>query len=195
MNKLRTRILILLSLPLVVMLLVTSGWRQFNAAAGAVGQGKGGEVIAKPTPTPKKTTTKRNTPSKTTNNSKSNQAAKSASEAASAAEMIFWNSIKDSANPDDYKEYLKEYPNGQFAGLANNRLSALEDAKRKAEEEAAKKRPGAVVKNNMGMEFVFIPPGTFMMGSEKQETATPVHRVIISKAFYLGRYHVTQAQW
>jgi hypothetical protein len=92
-------------------------------------QGKGGEVVAKPTPTPKKKTTKRNTPARTTNNSKTNQADKTASEAVAAAEMIFWNSIKDSTNPEDFRSYLKKYPDGQFADLANNRIRALEDAK------------------------------------------------------------------
>ena len=39
--------------------------------------------------------------------------------------MIFWNSIKDSTNPDDFKEYLKKYPNGEFADLAKNRLKTI----------------------------------------------------------------------
>jgi hypothetical protein len=37
-------------------------------------------------------------------------------------ELSFWNSIKNSTNPDDFKEYLKQYPTGRFAGLALNRL-------------------------------------------------------------------------
>src|SRR6266498_3250384 len=97
----------------------------FNRSASA-GQGKGGEVVAKPTPTPKKTPPKRNAPARTTNNSKTNQAAKSANEAASAAEMIFWNSIKDSTDPEDFRAYLQQYPNGKFAALAKNRLKILE---------------------------------------------------------------------
>jgi len=95
-------------------------------------QGKGGQVIAKPTPTPtpkKTTTTKRNVPSRVTNNSKTDQTSQSASEAASAAEMTFWNSIKDSTNAEDFRTYLKRYPTGQFAELANNRIRALEPAK------------------------------------------------------------------
>ena len=36
-------------------------------------------------------------------------------------ELTFWNSIKDSSNPDDYRAYLKQYPNGRFAALAKIR--------------------------------------------------------------------------
>jgi formylglycine-generating enzyme required for sulfatase activity len=170
------------------------------SARVAAPQGKGGEVVAKPTPTPKKTTPKRTTPARTTNNSKTNQATKSASEAASAAEMIFWNSIKDSANPDDYNEYLKKYPNGEFSGLARSRLSALETAKAEAarKEEDARNRPprGASVRNQIAMEFVWIPPGTFTMGSKNGRTnELPVHQVTFKQGFYMGRYEVTRPQW
>ena len=46
------------------------------------------------------------------------------------------------------------------------------------------------------MELVLIEPGTFMMGSESgRSDEKPVHRVRISKPFYMGKYEVTQAQW
>jgi len=45
------------------------------------------------------------------------------------------------------------------------------------------------------MEFVLIPAGSFMMGSDKERGAKPVHRVTISKPFYLGKHEVTQEQW
>ena len=51
-------------------------------------------------------------------------------------------------------------------------------------------------RNSIGMELVLIPPGEFMMGSEKGDPdEKPVHKVMISKPFYLGKYEVTQAQW
>jgi formylglycine-generating enzyme required for sulfatase activity len=50
--------------------------------------------------------------------------------------------------------------------------------------------------NSIGMEFVFIPAGTFMMGSEAGEMdERPPHQVTLSRPFYIGRYEVTQAQW
>ena len=56
------------------------------------------------------------------------------------------------------------------------------------------------VTNSIGMEFMLIPAGEFDMGSPSSEKARnsnegPVHRVTISKAFYMGKYEVTQEQW
>lgn len=45
------------------------------------------------------------------------------------------------------------------------------------------------------MDFVFIPAGEFMMGSEVSVLEKPVHRVRISRPFYMGKYEVTQGQW
>jgi formylglycine-generating enzyme required for sulfatase activity len=46
------------------------------------------------------------------------------------------------------------------------------------------------------MEFVLIPAGSFMMGSEEgMPDEKPVHRVAITKSFYMGKYEVTQEQW
>ncbi|MDR2051110.1 MAG: formylglycine-generating enzyme family protein [Deltaproteobacteria bacterium] len=49
--------------------------------------------------------------------------------------------------------------------------------------------------NSLGMEFVLIPAGSFQMGSELLDDEKPVHTVSISKAFYLGKFEVTQEQW
>jgi formylglycine-generating enzyme required for sulfatase activity len=50
--------------------------------------------------------------------------------------------------------------------------------------------------NQAGIEFVLIPPGSFMMGSTNGgDNEKPVHQVTISQAFYMGKYEVTQAQW
>ena len=44
-------------------------------------------------------------------------------------------------------------------------------------------------------QFVLIQPGTFLMGSENgQEWEQPVHRVNITRAFYMQKTEVTQAQ-
>ena len=50
------------------------------------------------------------------------------------------------------------------------------------------------------MEFIRIEPGTFQMGCSTGETfcpsnERPAHPVQISKAFEIGKYEVTQAQW
>jgi formylglycine-generating enzyme required for sulfatase activity len=54
--------------------------------------------------------------------------------------------------------------------------------------------------NSIGMEFVKIPSGSFDMGSQSDEEGRndnegPIHEVTIEKAYYLGKYEVTQEQW
>jgi formylglycine-generating enzyme required for sulfatase activity len=50
------------------------------------------------------------------------------------------------------------------------------------------------------MEFVWIPPGVFKMGSPESERCHkkhegPVHKVEISRGFWMGKYEVSQGQW
>lgn len=46
------------------------------------------------------------------------------------------------------------------------------------------------------MDFVLIPPGSFLMGSEKGlKDERPVHRVVISRPFYMAKHELTQGQW
>ena len=49
------------------------------------------------------------------------------------------------------------------------------------------------------MKFVWIPPGTFLMGSPKEEPERRddeiQHKVTLTKGFYMGIYAVTQEQW
>lgn len=57
-----------------------------------------------------------------------------------------------------------------------------------------------IIKNSIGMEFVLIPAGSFMMGADKNfeeafEDELPRHKVTITKSFYIGEYEVTQEQW
>jgi uncharacterized caspase-like protein len=45
---------------------------------------------------------------------------------APSAEITFWDSIKSSKDAADFRAYLQQYPGGQFAALAKNRLAALD---------------------------------------------------------------------
>jgi formylglycine-generating enzyme required for sulfatase activity len=55
---------------------------------------------------------------------------------------------------------------------------------------------GNTWRNSLGIEFVLVPAGTFMMGSDNGgDDEKPVHEAYISKPFYLGKYEVTQGQW
>ena len=76
------------------------------------------------------------------------------------------------------------------------RLRAEESRKRL---EAERRPPGTLWRDNaLGMEFVWIPAGSFQMGSMASEADTderPVREVRISSGFWMGKYEVTQAQW
>lgn len=41
-------------------------------------------------------------------------------------EMSYWNAIKDSQNPSDFRSYVTKFPQGLFVELANNRIVSLE---------------------------------------------------------------------
>ena len=46
------------------------------------------------------------------------------------------------------------------------------------------------------LKMIKVEPGSFMMGSENGESdEKPVHRVTLTKPYYLGETEVTQAQW
>jgi len=55
-------------------------------------------------------------------------------------------------------------------------------------------------RNRIGMEMVTIPAGEFLMGSPRSEIGRDddegdVHRVHLSRSFYMGTYEITQSQW
>ena len=50
------------------------------------------------------------------------------------------------------------------------------------------------------LEFQWIPPGEFLMGSPEtenghEESESPQHRVMLTSGFWMGKYPVTQQQW
>ncbi len=78
--------------------------------------------------------------------------------------------------------------------IALNGPAPASDGLRKAEisDQAVQK----VMTNSVGMKLVWIPPGEFDMGSDKGHASErPVHRVKISKGFWMGQTEVTQAQY
>jgi len=52
--------------------------------------------------------------------------------------------------------------------------------------------------NSIGMDFVSIPPGTFILGSDSRAAdpdERPLHTVTITRSFEMATTEVTQAQW
>jgi formylglycine-generating enzyme required for sulfatase activity/tRNA A-37 threonylcarbamoyl transferase component Bud32 len=76
-------------------------------------------------------------------------------------------------------------------------IGEFRDALRAAEGASAIVIPklGASFKNSIGMEFVLVSAGKFMMGSNAYDSEKPIHEVTIATPFYLGKYQVTQGEW
>lgn len=83
----------------------------------------------------------------------------------------------------------------QVGQVKEKQAQALQDEKPQKD----KKEPPKNFTNSIGMKFVWIPPGSFMMGSpmdEKERDRGEIqHKVTLTKGFYIGVYTVTQEQW
>ena len=60
--------------------------------------------------------------------------------------------------------------------------------------------PMVTYKNTLGMEFVLLPAGEFLMGADREieiagGSELPQHGVRIAEPFFLGKFEVTQDQW
>ena len=119
-------------------------------------------------------------------------------------ETEMWSLVRNSLYPADVAAFLQAYPNGKYAPAARLKLQQLQRPQVPSGPQgvplpappAGMPEPLSAVRNSVGMELVLIPAGEFMMGSDYyQADEHPVHRVIISKPFYLGKYEVTQAEW
>jgi uncharacterized caspase-like protein len=57
-----------------------------------------------------------------------------------AGELAFWNSIQATTRADEYRAYLRQYPRGRFAELAQARIAAF--SREKSTSSGASSRPG-----------------------------------------------------
>jgi len=137
-----------------------------------------------------------------------------------AVEREYWETIRSSNDPQDYKDYLQTYPDGAYVGVARAKIRQIETARNtrpvdsqpsntqpsnssgnKTSEPAGAAKtsaspPPKSFRSQQGIEMVYIPPGEFVMGSTNgPKIEQPVHRVTIIEGFYMGRYEVTQSQW
>jgi len=106
------------------------------------------------------------------------QATKSASNMGSndSMEMTYWNAIKDSRNPSDFKAYVNKFPSGLFVEIANGRVAMLENEVREkekaklaaAEAENARNSHLFAVKDASGTEGTLrVTPGTLSFEPKK----------------------------
>src|SRR5260370_19558000 len=92
-------------------------------------------------------------------------------------EMVYWNAIKDSRNPSDFRAYVTRFPNGLFVEIANGRVAMLEGEAREKEkaksaaEEAERARNSHLfaVKDASGTEGTLtVTPGAISFEPRKQ---------------------------
>jgi formylglycine-generating enzyme required for sulfatase activity len=82
----------------------------------------------------------------------------------------------------------------RLLGLPGTTLPLAERA-RAGRQLAALGDPRPEVMTLAGMQFCWVPPGPFMMGSTDVDIEKPVHRVEMPGGYFIGRFPVTQAQW
>lgn len=121
------------------------------------------------------------------------------------AEIAFWESVKESRNPEEFRAYVAEYPQGRFVSLARVRIKALTAETGTGNSTGIAAPPAAATVFREGDIFqecgvcpqmVVVPAGRFEMGSDKRTAEEkPQHAVAISKAFAMGAYEVTVGEW
>ena len=88
---------------------------------------------------------------------------------------------------------------GPTKGKASTTDSEIKRVIETEEKSVAVGSPDKYFTNSIGMKFVYIPPGDFMMGSPKGESGRDndetLHKVILTKGFYIQTTEVTQGQW
>ena len=122
-----------------------------------------------------------------------------------------WKVAEKRKTEAEYRKYLERWPSGVYASIAKLRLKELPPPSR-----VSKGRVGETVKNSLGMEFSWIPAGSFFMGSTEAQTREvlrtcirgpfpcsasafenerPRRLVTIRSGFWMGRFEVTQGQY
>jgi len=88
------------------------------------------------------------------------------------------------------------------SNIKDNRIAALNEIKKELNQinisgKKIKKlnREEKVVINSVGIELVKISKGKFIMGGTKFKNEMPVHHVVISKDFLIGKYPITNRQF
>jgi WD40 repeat protein len=100
------------------------------------------------------------------------------------AEIVLWESIKNSTNPADFQSYLQKYPNGAFAVLAKRNLAAIETQAEKVQKQQQalaglrERLGGAQVvrtlkcKGFLGDSVAFSPDGRLLASACEAKTVT-----------------------
>jgi hypothetical protein len=100
-------------------------------------------------------------------------------------EIVFWQSIPQNATAADYEEYLRQFPQGRFAGLARNRLVALSNPPSSSPPSGARLPSEAAVKS--------APIGPPCGGNSDAQIAAPI--VALYDSIRTMNIEAYAAQW
>jgi len=108
-------------------------------------------------------------------------------------EMVFWDSVRGSSDPADFRAYLEQYPNGKFAALARNRLAALapKPAAPAAAQAPAPQGPGSERLPQAGDSWTYVLTEPKRVDGPKQRSYT-VKVVSASSTTIQEHYALTQ---
>ena len=90
-------------------------------------------------------------------------------------ETEMWNLVRESLQPADVATFLRAYPTGKYAPAARLKLQQLQRLQTTpwppvaalATPAPAMPQPLSLLRDSIGMEFVLIPAGEFLMGSDR----------------------------
>jgi formylglycine-generating enzyme required for sulfatase activity/outer membrane protein OmpA-like peptidoglycan-associated protein len=138
------------------------------------------------------------------------------------AELLFWESMKDSRDPAELRAYIETYPLGRFVPLAKARLKSMETGAGDISggganvatppSTGAQGKPRRIVGDGArppglkpGEHFrdcdvcppmVVIPAGQFVTGSQPADReAAPAHEIAIPSDLAVGVYEVRIGEW
>ena len=100
------------------------------------------------------------------------------------AELMFWDTIKNSSNPADFKAYLEQFPQGKFAGLARIRSKAAdasEIGKPVATKGSERTKADALRLDNRAIEAARKKDETARIAREQKEARTRAEAARIAR--------------
>ncbi|MGG8497440.1 formylglycine-generating enzyme family protein [Tenacibaculum sp. TC6] len=95
-------------------------------------------------------------------------------------DSISWAKAKKEYSINSFQTYLSNFPEGIFAKSATKEIELIK---------------------SFGIEMVYVNPGSFVMGCNKNqsgycdENETPSHKVTLTQGDYIAKYEVTQKLW
>jgi formylglycine-generating enzyme required for sulfatase activity len=106
-----------------------------------------------------------------------------------------WRFIQNSTNPADFEQFTATFPDSKFVAISKSRAAELREALRTPPPNEP--RQGIKVNTLDGLAYVRIAAGTFYMGCSRGDRECfddeqPVHKVTLTKDFWIGQTEVTQ---